>query len=307
MSRVAVVKFARDKDQRFLDADQYRAMVETAFRLLAGSDAYAAYVKRLFPHGAIGMKTNCLAAYNPTMLPLVDALSSILTRSTDVDDNDIVVWERTNRELKNAGFKLNASSFGRRYLGTDSNGVGYDDGQIYEAGRVSSLVTRILTQVVDHNINLGVLKHHSIAGMSAGLKNMYGAVNNPNKYHSNNCSPYAAQISHLEPIFAKQRLIVIDAVRVQYDRGPGFDADSMAYYNGLIISEDPVAADRVALEALERMRKENGVPPLAKTGREVKYIQEGENIGLGVGDLAKIDIKIATVGQAGTVTGGGNL
>jgi uncharacterized protein (DUF362 family) len=307
MSRVAVVKFVRDEEQYFLDTDQYRAMVEAALRLLADSDTYAPYLKKLIPHGAVGMKTNCLAAYNPTMKPLVEALSDILTESTEIDDNDIVVWERTNRELKNAGFKLNASSFGRRCLGTDANGVGYDDGQFHTAGKVNSLITRILTRMVDFNVNLGVLKHHSIAGMSAGLKNMYGAINNPNKYHGNNCSPAAARISQLEPILAKQRLTIIDAVRVQYDRGPGFHAGSMAYYNGLIVSVDPVAADRVALEILERMRKENDMPPLAETGRDVRYIQKGDEIGLGVGDLAKIDLQIATVGQDGTVTDGGDF
>lgn len=304
MSRVAVVKYIGGHDSGFLSRVQYRQLLEAGFQVLAGVSDYTGYVRRLFPGDVVGMKANCLTAFNSTMLPLTEALSDILVEAAGIGENNIVIWERTNRELKNAGFTLNASSFGRRCLGTDAAGIGYDDGDFHRSGRVSSLVTRILTRLVDHNINLGVLKHHSIAGMSAGMKNMYGAVNNPNKYHGNNCSPFAADVNNLEPIRQKQRLVVVDAVRVQYDRGPGFIADALAYYNGLVVSEDPVAADRVALEVLEHVRRVNGKPLLADTGREVKYLPVAEKIGLGVGDMARIDLRVALVDGDGAVSEG---
>lgn len=304
MSRVAVAIYTANPDNKFLDRDQYRMLLEACFRLLASGNDYTSLLKRLFARGAIGMKTNCLARFNPTAPRLVDPLSEILMKTAGTSENDIIVWERTNRELKGAGYTLNASSFGRRFLGTDTTGVGYDNSDIHSFGQVNSLVTTILTRMVNHHINLGVLKHHSIAGMSAGLKNMYGAINNPNKYHSNNCSPYAAHVSMLAPIREKHRLTIVDAVRVQYDNGPGFDGGRMAQYNGLIISEDPVAADRISLEILERLRKINGRPPLADTGREVRYLVEGQKIGLGTNDLDKIDVQVAKVDGDGRMTPG---
>jgi uncharacterized protein (DUF362 family) len=304
MSRVVVVKYTGNPDNKFLEREQYRIILETGFELLSNGNGYVRFLKRLFPKGAVGMKTNCLARWNPTSLPLVDTLTALLVANAGKDENDIVVWERSNRELKNAGFKLNASSFGRRCLGNDANGVGYDDSRFYSSGKVNSLVTRILTRMVDHSINLGLLKHHSIAGMSSAMKNMYGAVNNPNKYHGNNCSPYAADVNNLEPIRGKHRLTIVDAVRVQYDKGPGFNAGSMGYYNGVIFSEDPVAADAIALKILEKMRMDNGRPPLAETGRKVKYVAEGHKIGLGIGDIDKIDLRVANVNTAGRITSG---
>ena len=304
MSRVAVAIYTANPDNKFLDRDQYRLLLEACFRLLSGGDDYASFIKRLFARGAIGMKTNCLARFNPTALRLVDPLSELLMKTAGIAENDIIVWDRTNRELKNAGFTLNASSFGRRVLGTDTSGVGYDSGTIHSYGRVNSLVTSIMTRMVDHHINLGVLKHHSVAGMSAGLKNMYGAINNPNKYHGNNCSPFAAHVSMLPPIREKHRLTIVDAIRVQYDNGPGFDSSRMAYYNGLIVSEDPVAADRISLEIMERLRKNNGRPPLADTGRDVRYLVEGQKIGLGMNDLDKIDVQVANVDIGGRMTPG---
>ncbi len=304
MSRVVVVKYTGNPDNKFLERGQYRIILEAGFGLLSNGNGYAQNIKRLFSGGTVGMKTNCLARFNPTSLPLVDALTELLVAHAGKDENDIVVWERSNRELKNAGFDLNAASFGRRCLGNDANGVGYDDSQFYSSGKVNSLVTRVLTRMIDHSINLGLLKHHSIAGMSSALKNMYGAVNNPNKYHADNCSPYAADVNNLEPIRGKHRLAIVDAVRVQYDKGPGFNAASMAYYNGVLFSEDPVAADSVALKILDKLRVDNGLPPLAKTGQEVKYLVEGQKTGLGVCDDDKIDLHVVRVDASGRITSG---
>jgi uncharacterized protein (DUF362 family) len=304
MSRVVVVKYSGKPKDDFLDRDQYRRLLEQGLGLMSNNGSYAPYLKNRFPGGTVGMKTNCLAAWNPTFLPLVDALSELLTDKAGIVENDIVVWDRTNRELERAGYKLNASSFGRRCLGTDANGVGYENGQFFSAGKVNSLVTRILTEMVDHSINLGVLKHHSIAGMSAGMKNMYGAVSNPNKYHANNCSPFTADVNNLDPIRKKNRLTIVDAVRVQYDRGPGFDSASMDYYNGLILSEDPVAADAVSLEILEYLRRRNGSPTLAEKQQDVRYLLPAQDIGLGTGKIKDIDLQVAVIAPDGSMTKG---
>ena len=303
MSRVVVVKYSGNPENRFLVRGQYDILLKAGFSALAGSDAYAAYLKKRFSGGATGIKTNCLSRLNPTLIPLVDALSGLLTAAAGTKENDIIVWERTSRELSDAGFALNASSFGRRCLGTDAAG-GYDNSRFYESGRVSSMVTRILTEVADHSINLGVLKHHSVAGMSAGMKNMYGAIHNPNKYHANNCSPFAADISNLEPIRTKHRLTLTDAIRVQCDNGPGFSSRSIVHYNGLILSEDPVAADRVALEILDHVRVSSGRQPLAKTSQQVKYLEPAEKIGLGVAALERIDLVVKILAADGSVRDG---
>lgn len=304
MSQVVVVKYAGTSDNRFFDRDQYRVLLKAGFELLSGGGGYNRFLRRLFPAGVVGMKANCLTRFNPTSLPLVDALTDIIVDASGKDENDIIVWDRSNRELKSAGFKLNASSFGRRCFGTDTDGVGYDERQFYSFGKVNSLVTNILTRMVDHSVNLGLLKHHSIAGMSGAMKNMYGAVNNPNKYHGNNCSPYAADVNNLEPVREKHRLTIVDAVRVQFDNGPGFNAGSLADYGGVILSEDPVAADCVALEILQEIRKRNDRPDLKQTGRDVRYLAAGEKIGLGVSDISRIGLQVATVDDDGRIMAG---
>ncbi|MCP4570435.1 MAG: DUF362 domain-containing protein, partial [FCB group bacterium] len=206
MSRVAVVKYT-SRSRSFLKKEEYEMLLCSGLNLLAEDRGHVGFLKRLIPKGTIGLKANCLAAWNPTLIPIVKALADILIGAVGIDDNNIVLWERTSRELKRAGHELNASAFGRRCLGTDANGVGYDD-DFQSSGNVNSLVTRILTRMVDHSINLPILKDHSIAGLSAGLKNMYGAIHNPNKYHASNCSPSAAHINNLNTIRDKHRLTI---------------------------------------------------------------------------------------------------
>jgi uncharacterized protein (DUF362 family) len=306
MSKVVVAKYSGN-GQRGLAKEEYRLLLGTGLTRLSGEKEVKTALQKYFPKfpkGVIGIKTNCIArTFNSTPTALADALSDLLTQA-GFDENDIVIWERTSRELSKAGYTLNASSSGRRCLGTDTNGLGYS-GDFYNSGDVSSLVSRILTDMVDYNINLPVLKDHSIAGLSAGMKNMYGAINNPNKYHDNNCDPFCAHVSNLEPIRKKNRLAVIDAVQVQYDRGPGFVAEYTARYNGIIISDDPVAADRVCLEILEQLRKVNGLPSLEKVGRPVKYLASAQQLGLGTADMKQIDVDVAVVDKNGQARVGG--
>ncbi len=298
MSRVIVVKWPAEKASKGLDTKSYKIMLEAGLTSLFDGISLKTAVDKLFPGGIIGMKTNCLARkFNSTPVALTDALSDILI-DKDIKENNIVVWERTNYELEQAGYKLNASAFGRRCLGTDSNGIGYSR-DFYGAGDVNSLVSGILTDMVDHNINVPVLKDHSIAGLSGCLKNMYGAIHNPNKYHGNNCNPYAAHVSQLEPIKSRNRLSVIDATRVQYNFGPGYDSRYIEYFGGLIISIDSVAADRIGLEIVETFRKTGKLPSLKDSGRPADYLQTAEEIGLGIADLQKIELKVFTINNAG--------
>jgi uncharacterized protein (DUF362 family) len=300
MSLVVVIKYLNQISD---GKEEYRLMLKAGLLNLAGSSDINESISKFIPAGTVGIKTNCLVRkFNSTPVPLAEALAEILIAAGH-NGNDIIVWDRTNRELESAGYKLNASSTGVRYLGTDTTGFDYSR-DFYNSGPVDSLISRIITDSVVSNINLPVLKDHSIAGLSAGLKNMYGAINNPNKYHDNNCDPYAAHVSNLAPIKKKNRLIIIDAVKVQYNGGPGYDSRYLHNYNGIILSNDPVSADRIGLEIVEYCRKINSLPSLEKAGRPVKYLDSAESLGLGIAALDKINLKVLTVNKDGQTAPG---
>jgi uncharacterized protein (DUF362 family) len=303
MSKVVVVKYISSASPESLTKEQYGQLLSAGLCSLAGKKDISAAVRALIPAGVVGMKVNCLARKaNSTPVKLVEALTQSLTEAGR-DDNDIVVWERTSRELKMAGYPLNAASSGCRFVGTDANGVGYSD-DIYSSGEVNSRVSRILTDMVDVNINMALLKDHSIAGLSAGLKNMYGAIHNPNKYHDNTCDPFCADVSMLEPLRSKNRLTIIDAVRVQYDGGPGFVSQYIHNYGGLIMATDPVAADRIGLELLQLIRHRRKMRPLREVGRKVTYLDTAAKRGLGVADMSVIKLEVINVDAGGRLSAG---
>ncbi len=300
MSKVVVIrKPGLEKAGR----DDYSGMLKAGLAELFGVTNPIATLAEMFDSGAVGMKTNCLARhFNSTPVALTEAFGDFLNKA-GVKDNNIVVWERTNRELKDAGYELNASSFGRRCLGTDTNGVGYSS-SFYTSGDVNSLVSLILTDILKYNVNAPVLKDHSLAGLSGGLKNLYGAIHNPNKYHDDNCNPSAAHVADLAPIRDKTVLTIIDAVKVQYNGGPGYNSHYLENYGGLIIAKDPVAADAVGLKILENLRAKYNLPDLEKAGRPAKYLKTAEQLGLGTADLDKIDLKVLAVDSNGGVSAG---
>ncbi len=303
MSRVVVVKHKAAVSERRLNVESYRRLLEIGLQKLAGQDETWIAVRQFLSDGPVGMKTNCLAGRpNSTPPALIEAVCGIL-RDAEFNDNELIIWERSSRELASAGFTLNASSRGVRCLGTDANGVGYDR-SFQSSGEVNSLVSRILTDEVEVNINLPVLKDHSIAGLSAGMKNMYGAIHNPNKFHGGNCDPYCAHVNNLKTIRQKNRLTILDAVQVQYQGGPGYRAQYLAVYGGIVLSEDPVAVDRVGLEILERIRSRHQRSTLAEDGREVRYLKTAQDLKLGRADLSEIELVVLEVDHDGRVSAG---
>jgi uncharacterized protein (DUF362 family) len=300
MSKVVVIKNPGLENPGRL---AYAAMLKAGLAEFFGTENPIPSLAQMFPSGAVGMKVNCLTRkFNSTPVALTGAFGDLLLEA-GVAENNIVVWERTNRELKDAGFELNASSFGRRCLGTDTNGLGYSS-SFFNSGDVNSLISSILTDLLKHNVNMPILKDHSLAGLSGCFKNMYGAIHNPNKYHDNNCDPYAAHVSNLAPIRDKTRLIIMDAVRIQYNNGPGYDSRYLANYGGLIIARDPVAADTIALEIMENLRAKNKLTDLKDAGRQAKHIKTGESLGLGVATRDKIDLRVIVMDNNGRISNG---
>ncbi len=300
MSRVVVVRSERPSEAKSPSVGVFMTMLEVGLNELTGMVQVTDAIKKYIPPGVIGLKVNCLTRqYNSTSVALVEALIALLVRNGR-DENDIIIWDRTSNELDGAGFKLNLSSFGVRAFGTDVSRFGYSR-EIYSSGEVNSLVSRILTEEIKSLINLPVLKDHSIAGLSGGLKNLYGVINNPNKYHDSNCDPFAAQVLGIAPVKEKLKLTIIDAFRIQYNGGPGFDSRYLTEYGGIILSDDPVAADTVALQILEHLRAAHNLPSLEKSGRPVRYLATAERLKYGTADVKNIQLNVKTMDSQGAL------
>ncbi len=219
------------------------------------------------PDDVIGLKVNCLAGRGASTSVLL--VEVIIERLRQMGVKDIVVWDRLNSDLESAGFRLASKTKGVRFIGNDS--AGYED-QLSIYGGAGSLVSKTLTRTCDAVINLPVLKDHGITGVTLALKNVFGAIHNPNKYHLNAGDPYIADVNMLPPIRQKIRLTICDATTAQYEGGPSFMPQWSWPFNGLLIARDPVAMDTVGWKLIDEERARRGLQSLQALNRKPNYI-----------------------------------
>jgi uncharacterized protein (DUF362 family) len=270
-------------------------MFARGFALLTGEKDEARAVSSLFrPDDRVGIKINTIGGKALSTRPEVALpLASWLSRN-GLQDKNIFIWDRTTRELRDAGYSTNAGRNGIRVFGTDADGVGYGTGLVSHLG-VGSLYSKIQTEFATASVSLAILKDHGLAGVTAGLKNYFGAIHNPNKYHDFHCNPFVAEVFDAPPVKGKHKVSVIDALVVQYHKGPSYHARWAAKYGRLIFSLDPVAADSVGWAIIERLRADEGLPTLEEEGREPAYLATAEKMGLGRAGLGSIETVEETV------------
>lgn len=129
-------------------------------------------------------------------------------------------------------------------------------------------------------IDVPVAKHHSLARLTLGMKNLLGVIWDRGAIHRDLGQRVADLTSRVRPT-----LTVIDAVRILTAHGPtGGNLDDVKKLDTLIASPDIVAADSYAATLF-------GLQPT-----DLAYIQAGAAMGLGRSDLANLKIEELTVG-----------
>ncbi|HEK85014.1 MAG: DUF362 domain-containing protein [Candidatus Saccharicenans sp.] len=264
-------------------------MYRRGLELLSGVPAEEALKIWFKPEDRIGIKINTIARRALSTRPETSVPLGLWLGKNLGGEDKIIIWDRTNEELKDAGYKLSTSPGSLKIFGTDSRGVGYTQEPIVNRD-IGSLFSRIQTDLIDASISLAILKDHGLAGVTAGMKNYFGAIHNPNKYHDSNCNPYIAELFETDIIRGKHRLSILDALRVQYHRGPSYHPQWAENCQKLIFSTDAVAADSIGWKLIEELRAKKGLPSLKEENRQPAYLFTAEKMGLGQADQANIEI-----------------
>jgi uncharacterized protein (DUF362 family) len=275
-----------------IDGARTAALLDEAVRRLTGDqDAPTAWQRLFRPTDVVGIKVNCLSG--PRMSTRSEVVGAIVNglRQAGVAESRIVVWDKDDADLKRAGYTV-ARGRGLSLYGTIGGqfSPGYEEELRFAGDHVGSCFSRILTQQVTALVNVPVLKDHNIAGVTLGLKNWFGAIHNPNKYHDNLCDPYVAELSTHPSIRSKLRLVVVDATTLEYDGGPSADPDRALAFGGLLVGRDPVAVDAYGVGLIEEERKRAGLPSLEAAGRPARHVETAGRLGLGEHDLARLDV-----------------
>jgi uncharacterized protein (DUF362 family) len=270
-SRVVVARdeMLRGADSK-VDSGRMLALLDRAMHALTGHDHPVEAWKTLVgPGETVSLKVNTLGGRGiSTNVQLVAAICERLQQA-GVRASDIIVWDRDSSELERAGFHLAMGGERVQCYGTDH--VGYEE-NLAAWGSVGSCLSKILTQRSSVLINVPVLKDHDGAGVTIALKNMYGVIHNPNKYHPDGCNPYVADLNMLPEIRSRMRLTICDATTAIYEGGPGYKPEHCWNANSLLVSQDPVALDSTGWQMIERKRAEKELKTLEAEKRAPHYI-----------------------------------
>jgi len=254
----------------------------------AGSGLQAA-ASIFTPSDTVGIKVNCLAGRSLSpRIELVEALVDLLA-GVGIDRRKIIVFERSSRELERAGFTIHRQGPPYRCIGTDND---YDR-LPSSSGAIGSCFARIVSTECTALVSFGVVKDHDLSGVSAGMKNWYGVIHNPNKYHDNGCDPYIVDVARHPFIRDKLRLTVLDGIVAQCHGGPAYRPGATFELGLVAASTDPVAADLWAWQVIEAERRRRGMPTLEEAGRPVRFLATAARHGLGVDDPDRLRLVTA--------------
>jgi len=118
----------------------------------------------------------------------------------------------------------------------------------------------------DMRINMPILKHHSLAGVTMGLKNLMGVMGGERSTIHNGFDQKIVDISAA----ILPELTILDARRILVRNGPqGGELADVRIMNALIAGFDPVAVDAEGARLF-------GTPP-----EDLKYLVEAQRRGLG--------------------------
>ena len=124
------------------------------------------------------------------------------------------------------------------------------------SGAIGSCFSRIISTLCTALINIGMLKDHDLAGTSVAMKNHFGVIHNPNRYHIDiNKESFIPDLCLHPYIKNKLRLTIADGLIAQFEGGPVYKSQRAWPYSGILISRDQVALDSIAADIIEKKRR----------------------------------------------------
>jgi len=275
-----------------------KKMVHAVVMKLAGkttpAEAWKQYVK---PDDTVTIKINCLFGVGARTHPCVTSAVVEGIRMAGVPADKIIVWDRGSKDLERSGYSVGKKD-GVTYTAVDGDWEEEPTRFHTCDGRFAKILTRKCTAL----INVPVLKTHVRSGITFAMKNHYGSFHNPGDahggpgkpvaVHGGTCDPFIAELTALDVIRKKQRLIVGDALLPVANKGPMAQPQFTYAEKAIMASTDTVAIDYVGMKMLDAQRKKMDLPGLEESGSAVCVFTAGAK-GLGACDMSRIELVTA--------------
>ena len=308
-----------------VDAKVVAAMVELGITTLTGTGMKKSFPMLFDRSDVVGIKINPVGSPLMCSKPEVVAALAAWLQKNGIPRRNIVIWDRFDEMLKEAGFTaerfpglriealqtmagegksfrndngehVSAANFDRDAYyfaeGVTGKGVqGYQDDEFYLNQHVFngeySYFGSLVTKRLTKIINVAVFKNAG-HGISMATKNLgYGAICNTGRLHAPLGFRVCTEVLAAPAVRDKLVLNVIDGIRAQYDDGPMMNEKFVYPLHTLYFATDPFAADRVGYDQITEKRRAMDVK-VSDHPRYTEYFAQAERLGLGVTDPAKI-------------------
>lgn len=205
-------------------------------------------------------------------------VNRIIKHCFDAGAKDVYVFDHTcdnwNKCYSNSGIER-AVKDAKGKIVSGANESYYQEVTIKQGKKLKKAKVHELILQSDVFINVPVLKHHSSADVTIGMKNLMGVVWDRGYWHSNNLHQCISDFVS----YRKPDLTVVDAYYVMKKNGPrGVSKDDVITMKSQIISTDIVAADAAAAKLF-------GVDP-----EKIDHIRMASEMKLGTMNLDKLSI-----------------
>ncbi len=303
-----VVKVTRagslQENGRYPKPEDAVAMLEKVMTELTGKpDLKTAVMQLVHPKDKVCVKVNGIAQRNMStnkelVLPFLQAMID-----GGVKPENITVLEQYGGFLSATRITQDNVPKGVK-LAFHANGEATMEPRKIPGTPLETKFTRFLTESTAV-VNFALVKDHSMCGYTGAIKNMtHGCMINPSSFHRNHDgNTQIAMLYAQDVIKSRVRINIADAFKVMAQGGPLWASPQhVKVYEAVMASTDPVAIDTIGWEIVAKMRAEFNLKPLADDinpnnprGREPGYIALAGQLGLGISDRSKINLRELTV------------
>ena len=292
-------------------------MVDAVVMSVAGKpDISSAWRVFVGPKDRVGIKVSTSGAPVCSTHPAVVSAVAAGLVAAGVDPKNIVIWDRSGRDVDLAGYGKLSGRY--RVTSTDTDG-GYDPDAKFVAAIMGRLIvgdlqfgpkpgdqvsstshlSRVLSRDVDKVVNVPALADSMYSGVQGAFSSM--VIDNLDNWRRlarqpHYGDPYLPELYADPRIGGKVVLTILDALRPQYAGGPFSGAEFSVNYGAVFASRDPVAIDATGMRLLDDFRKEAKFDLIAK---KTKWPESAEALGLG--KSADAEIALVRTGLEGEV------
>lgn len=259
------------------DASSHHLLVKKVFEAAGG-------INRFIPPGStVAIKPNISWARRPEYAATTnpEVLRSLVELCIDAGAKKVVIADNTIHDA-NRCFSLTGVSAVAKYTGAE---LIYPRPGIIREAEISGVRIKawpVLTPFLEADviINVPVLKHHSLTGITGAMKNWIGAVGGSRWVLHQDIHQSIVDLAG----FFRPAVTLVDATRILTRNGPsGGDLKAVTRLNRVILSNDQVAADARAAVLFGR------IPG------EIHYIRLAAEEGLGTMQIPDDMIKTVTL------------